>query len=44
MVAEGTTISGLFTGVYEDDRLSGDVDYGTTGEGKWSAVRIPAEK
>ena len=27
MVAEGTTISGLFTGVFDADRLSGDVQY-----------------
>jgi hypothetical protein len=44
VVAEGTTVSGLFSGTYENDRMSGDVDYEGAGDGTWSAVRVAAKK
>jgi hypothetical protein len=44
VVAEGTTVSGLFSGTYENDRMSGDVDYEGAGEGTWTAVRVPEKK
>ena len=44
MVAEGTTITGVFTGVFDAERLSGDVEYEGAGDGKWSAVRMPEKK
>ena len=44
VVAEGTTVSGVFSGHYEDDRMSGDVDFEGAGEGTWTAVRVPAKK
>ncbi len=43
MVAEGTTVSGMFTGTYENDRMSGDVEYEGAGDGTWAAVRVPAK-
>src|SRR5262245_61561141 len=33
MVAEGTTVSGMFSGTYENDRMAGDVDFQGAGEG-----------
>ena len=44
VVAEGTTVSGLFRGTYENDRMSGDVEYEGAGDGTWTAVRVPAKK
>ena len=44
VVAEGTTVSGVFSGNYEDDRMSGDVDFEGAGEGTWTAVRVPVKK
>jgi hypothetical protein len=44
MVAEGTTVSGVFSGDYEADRMTGDVDFEGAAEGTWSAVRVPAKK
>jgi hypothetical protein len=43
VVAEGTTVSGVFTGTYENDRMSGEVDYEGAGDGTWSAVRAPSK-
>src|SRR4051812_3308926 len=37
VVAEGTTVAGVFTGTYENDRMSGDVDYEGAGDGTWAA-------
>jgi hypothetical protein len=34
----------VFTGVFDAERLSGDVQYEGAGDGKWSAVRIPEKK
>jgi hypothetical protein len=44
VVAEGTTVSGVFAGDFETDRMSGTVDYEGAGDGTWSAVRIPEKK
>jgi hypothetical protein len=44
MVVEGTTISGVFAGTYDADRMKGQVEYEAAGEGAWTAVRIPAKK
>jgi hypothetical protein len=44
VVAEGTTVSGVFSGTCENDRMSGDVDYEGAGDGTWTAVRVPAKK
>lgn len=44
MVAEGTTVTGVFTGVFEAGRMSGDVDYEGAAEGTWTAVRMPEKK
>ena len=44
MVAEGTTVTGFFSGVFDADRMKGDVDYEGAGEGTWTAVRMPAKK
>lgn len=44
VVAEGTTVSGAFSGTYENDRMSGDVDYEGAGDGTWTAVRVPVKK
>ncbi len=43
VVAEGTTVSGVFTGTYENDRMSGEVAYEGAGDGAWSAVRVPSK-
>jgi hypothetical protein len=43
VVAEGTTVSGVFTGIYENDRMTGEVDYEGAGDGTWTAVRVPAK-
>jgi hypothetical protein len=43
VVAEGTTVSGVFTGTYENDRMSGEVVYEGAGDGTWSAVRAPSK-
>jgi hypothetical protein len=44
VVAEGTTVSGAFSGTYENDRMSGEVDYEGAGDGTWTAVRVPVKK
>ena len=44
VVAEGTTVTGVFTGVFEADRMSGDVEYEGAGDGTWTAVRMAAKK
>src|SRR4030095_2820374 len=44
VVAEGTTVSGLFSRTSATDRMSGDVDYEGAGEGTWTAVRVPEKK
>ena len=44
VVAEGTSVSGVFTGTYENDRMSGDVSYEGAGDGTWSAVRAPTKQ
>ena len=44
LVAEGTTVSGVFSGTYENDRMSGEVDYEGAGDGTWTAVRVPLKK
>ena len=44
IVAEGTTVSGLYSGVFEADRMSGTVEYEGAGDGTWTAVRMPAKK
>ena len=44
VVAEGTTVSGVFSGTYENDRMSGEVDYEGAGDGTWTAVRVPVKK
>jgi hypothetical protein len=43
VVAEGTTVSGVFTGTYENDRMSGEVNYEGAGDGTWTAVRAPSK-
>ena len=40
VVAEGTTVTGTFTGTYADDKMSGEVEYEGAGGGSWTAVRI----
>jgi uncharacterized protein with FMN-binding domain len=44
VVAEGTTVRGVFSGVFDADRITGEVEYEGAGEGTWSAVRIPPKK
>jgi hypothetical protein len=44
VVAEGTTVSGVFIGTYDADKMKGDVEYEGAGEGTWTAVRIPPKK
>jgi hypothetical protein len=44
VVAEGATVSGVFTGTFENDRMSGEVDYEGAGDGTWSAVRAPSKQ
>jgi uncharacterized protein with FMN-binding domain len=44
VVAEGTTVSGVFTGTFENDTMKGDVEYEGAGDGTWTAVRIPPKK
>jgi L-seryl-tRNA(Ser) seleniumtransferase len=44
LVAEGTTVSGVFSGICENDRMSGDVEYEGAGDGTWTAVRVPVKK
>jgi hypothetical protein len=44
VVAEGTTVSGHFSGVYEMEKMKGDVEYEGAGGGTWTAVRIPEKK
>jgi len=44
VVAEGTTVSGAFSGDVDKDRMSGTVDYEGAGDGTWSAVRVPEKK
>jgi hypothetical protein len=44
VVAEGTTVSGVFTGTCENDRMSGEVEYEGAGDGTWSAVRAPSKQ
>jgi hypothetical protein len=44
IVAEGTTVSGVFTGTFDADKMNGDVQYEGAGGGTWTAVRIPPQK
>jgi hypothetical protein len=44
VVAEGTTVSGVFTGTFDADKMKGDVEYEGAGGGTWTAVRIPPKK
>jgi hypothetical protein len=44
IVAEGTTVSGIFTGTFDADKMKGDVQYEGAGGGTWTAVRIPPQK
>ena len=44
VVAEGTTVSGHFTGVCDEDKMKGEVEYEGAGGGTWTAVRIPGKK
>lgn len=44
IVAEGTTVSGTFTGTFEKDAMSGEVAYEGAGGGTWTAVRMPVKK
>jgi len=44
MVAAGTTVTGYYSGVFENDRMSGDVEYEGAGTGTWTAVRMPTKK
>lgn len=44
VVAEGTTVTGFFSGVFESHKMSGTVDYEGAGDGTWTAVRIPDKK
>jgi hypothetical protein len=44
VVAEGTTVTGFFSGVFESDKVSGTVEYEGAGDGTWTAVRIPDKK
>jgi len=44
MVAEGTTVSGDFNGTFENDRMSGQVEYEGAGDGTWTAVRVPPKQ
>jgi len=37
-------VSGAFSGTYENDRMSGEVDYEGAGDGTWTAVRVPVKK
>jgi hypothetical protein len=44
VVAEGTTVSGVFTGTYDADKMTGDVEYEGAGAGTWIAARMPPKK
>jgi hypothetical protein len=44
MVAEGTTVTGAFSGVFASERMSGEVEYEGAGGGTWTAVRMSAKK
>jgi len=44
MVAEGVSVSGVFSGTVEGDTMSGNVEFDEAGEGTWSATRTPAKK
>ena len=44
VVAEGTTVTGVFSGVFDDDRMRGEVEYEGAGGGTWTAVRMPVKK
>jgi uncharacterized protein with FMN-binding domain len=44
VVAEGTTVSGVFTGTYDADKMKGDVEWEGAGAGTWIASRIPVKK
>jgi hypothetical protein len=44
IMAQGTAVAGVFTGTYDDGKMSGDVEYEEAGEGTWTAVRIPPKK
>ena len=43
MDAEGTQVTGAFTGTVNGDTMSGTVDFGEAGGGDWSATREPAK-
>lgn len=43
IVAEGTAVKGVFTGVYEDGRMRGNVEYEGAGDGTWTAERLGAK-
>jgi hypothetical protein len=44
VVAEGTTVTGTFTGTFAEDKMTGEVEYEGAGGGTWTAVRIPVRK
>jgi hypothetical protein len=41
IVAEGTAVSGVFSGVVEPEGMSGSVEFEGAGEGTWTAVKAP---
>jgi hypothetical protein len=43
VVAEGTTVSGVFRGTCASDRMSGDVEYEGAGDATWTAIRVPVK-
>lgn len=41
MTAEGTAVTGGFTGTVDGESMSGTVEFEGAGDGTWSAVRVP---
>jgi len=39
MTAEGTAVTGVFTGTVQDDGMTGTVDFDGAGDGTWTAVK-----
>jgi hypothetical protein len=44
IVAQGTEVSGVFTGIVEAGTMRGDVEYEGAGGGTWTAVRMSPRK
>ena len=44
MTAEGAAVTGAFSGVVEQDGMSGSVVFDQAGEGTWSAVKAPPKQ